>query len=282
MPQLETLVIIFSYPIFDDEVERQIAHTSITTLVALPNLRRFTFRGFITYSEALVHQIITPHLEKLQIDFFFNQLTFSVPRLLEFMNTMKNLRFDSAVFRFYNGRVDVEVYPRGETETGDLSIAVDCWHLDWQVSSVAQISNALSPVFSAVEHLTLEHEAHNWSIKEHDEVDRIEWRRLLGSFKNVKTLRIAHALVEGLSLCLQSEDGELPSELLPELQELSYFGGSNIGDTFNSFIDLRQNAGHPITLVRLDSSPRRGRPNPCSSSILGNIFDHTVTGKQRT
>ena len=281
MPQLETLVIVFSSPVFNDDVERQIAHTSITAPVALPNLRRFTFRGFVTYSEALVYQIITPRLEKLQIDFFFNQLTFSVPRLLEFMNTTKNLRLDRAVFRFYNGRVDVEVYPRGETETGDLSIAVDCWHLDWQVSSVAQISNSLSLVFSAVEHLTLEHEAHSWSIKEHDEVDRIEWRRLLGSFRNVKTLRIAHALVEGLSLCLQPEDGELPSELLPELQELSYPGGSDIGDTFNSFVDLRQNAGHPITLVRLGSGPRQG-PNPCSSSILGNIFDHTVTCKQRT
>ena len=251
MPQLEMLVIVFSFPLLDDEMERQIAHTSTITPVPLLNLRRLTFRGFITYSEALAHRIITPHLEKLKINFFFNQLTFSLPRLLEFMNTTKNLWFDSAIFRFYNRRVDVEVYPRGETETGILFIAVDCWHLDWQVSSVSQISNSLSPVFSTVEHLTLEHEVHSWSIEEHNQVNRIEWRKLIRPFRNVKTLRIAHALVEDLTLCLQPEDGELPLELLPELEELSYSGGSINGDSLNSFTDIRQNAGRPVTLVRL-------------------------------
>jgi hypothetical protein len=55
------------------------------------------------------------------------------------------------------------------------------WHLDWQVSSVAQFSNALSQVFSAVEHLTLKHEVHIQSseLEEHNDVDR--------SFSNVKT-----------------------------------------------------------------------------------------------
>ena len=280
MPQLEMLAIVFFFLVPNRDVERQLSYMPTATPVTLPHLRIFRFQGVGTYLEAFVHQIAAPRLEKLQL-LFFNQLTFSVPHLLQFVNATENLRFKSAKFNFSDEEVHVEMYPHEEAETSALSMAVNCWHLDWQISSAAQISHLLSPVFSAVEHLTLEHEAHNWSIKEHDEVDRIEWRRLLGSFRNVKTLRIAHALVEGLSLCLQPEDGELPSELLPELQELSYPGGSDIGDTFNSFVDLRQNAGHPITLVRLGSGPRQG-PNPCSSSILGNIFDHTVTCKQRT
>ena len=250
MPKLETLVIIFSLPVFNRDVEMQLTHTPIMAPVALPNLHRFTFRGFITYSEGLVHQIITPHLEKLQIDFFFNQLTFSVPRLLEFMNTIENPRFDSAVFKFSNGRVDVEAYPRGQTEMLALSIVVDCWHLDWQVSSVAQISDSLSPMFSTVEHLALEHEVHNWSSEEHNEVDHTEWRRLLNSFRHVKTLRIDIGLVGGLSRCLEVDDGEPRFELLPELQELTYSGGGSTGDSLALFIDARQNTGRPITLVR--------------------------------
>jgi hypothetical protein len=94
----------------------------------------------------------------------------------------------------------VEVYPREEAEVYSLSISVFCWHLDWQVSSVAQIFNLLSPLFSAVEHVTLQHEVHTRSSKEHNEADCTEWRQLLGSFRNVKTLRIAEGLVEGLSV----------------------------------------------------------------------------------
>jgi hypothetical protein len=66
----------------------------------------------------------------------------------------------------------------------------------------------------------------------------------------VKTLWINNGLVEDLSHCLQLEGGELPLELLPELQELTYSGSADTGDGFTSFIDARQNAGRPVTLVR--------------------------------
>ena len=65
----------------------------------------------------------------------------------------------------------------------------------------------------------------------------------------MKTLRIDNGLVEQLSRCLELEDGELPLELLPELQELTYSGSGNTGDAFTSFINARQNAGRPVTLV---------------------------------
>jgi hypothetical protein len=106
-----------------------------------------------------------------------------------------------------------------------------------------------------VEHLALEHRAHSRSSEEHNEADRTEWRKLLGSFRNVKALRVAEGLVKELSRCLQSVGEELPLELLPELQELMYFGSGNTSDGFASFIDARRDAGHPITLVRLSPSP---------------------------
>jgi hypothetical protein len=61
-------------------------------------------------------------------------------------------------------------------------------------------------------------------------------------------LRVKDGLVEELSRCLRLEDGELPLELLPELQRLTYFGTRDSGDAFTSFIDSRQNAGRPVTL----------------------------------
>ena len=48
--------------------------------------------------------------------------------------------------------------------------------------------------------------------------------------------------------------GEFALELLPELQELILFRSRDTNDTFTSFIDSRQNAGRPVTLVRYNPS----------------------------
>ncbi|KAF8493693.1 hypothetical protein F5888DRAFT_1806016 [Russula emetica] len=248
MPQLESLDIVFTFPVPNRDVERQLTHMPITTHITLPNLRLFWFRGVSAYLKAVVCRITTPRLESLQIG-LFKQLTFSVPHLPQFMIATENLRFDNAVIKFKDKQVNVLAFFR-EADTYAFGVAVDCWHLDWQVFSMAQISNALSQVFSAAEHLTLEHEVHSQSSEEPNDVDRIDWRNLLRSFGNVKTLHVEDGLVEGLSRCLRLEAGELPLELLPELQELTYFGSGDTDDAFTSFIDARQNAGRPVTLVR--------------------------------
>jgi hypothetical protein len=120
---------------------------------------------------------------------------------------------------------------------------------------MAQIFNVVGPVFSAVEHLTFEHWEHSRSSEEHNEVDRTEWCKLLSSFRNVKTLRIATGLVEELSRCLQPDEGELPLELLLELQELTYSGSGDTGNAFTSFVKGRQDVGRSIALLRRSPSP---------------------------
>jgi hypothetical protein len=124
---------------------------------------------------------------------------------------------------------------------------------------VAQIFNSLSQIFSKVEDLTLQHEVHIRSSEEHNEVDLTEWHKLLRSFSNVKTLRVDDDLVEELFCSLRLDDKEHPLELLPELQELRYSGSGGTGDAFTSFIEARQNAGRPVTVVR---------PSPGSVTLL--------------
>ena len=247
MPQLETLIIVFFCPIPNRDVERQLMNKPTTTHVTLPNLRQFTFVSVSAYMEAVFRRITAPRLEKLSIA-FFKQLTFSVPRLGQFMDTM-NLRFDSAEFAFNEDRVYVKVYFR-EAEIYDLTMVVHCLHLDWQVSSVVQIFNSLNPISSTVEHLTLEHRVHSRSSEEHNEVDRTEWRELLKPFSKVKTVHVDDGLVKVLSRSLRLNDGELPLEMFPELQELTYSEGSDTRDAFKSFIEARQDAGRPVTLTR--------------------------------
>ena len=247
LPQLETLVIHFIHSTPSRDLERQLTHTPIIAPITLPNFYYFRFHGASTYLDALVHRIATPRPERLEFE-FFNQLTFSVPRLQQFINTTENIRFDSATFTFSDGRVYTVIFLHGKAEIFTIGIVVFCWHLDWQIPSVAQVSNSLSQMFSAVDRLTLVHEVHNQSSEEHNEVDRTEWRKLLRPFRNVKTFRIGRGLVKDLSRCLHSEDGELPLEVLPELQMLSYYGDAS--DAFTSFVDARQTAGRPVTLIR--------------------------------
>ena len=269
MPQLETLAINSIFPDRSRHMGGQFTHTAITTPVTLPNLRHFSFKGVTAYLEALLYRISAPHLEMLGIT-FFNQLTFSVPRLLQFVGITENLSFKAVEFEFSDEDFDVVVYPHEEAEMYALSFIVNCCHLDWQVSSAAQICNSLSPVFSAVEHLTLEHREHKRSSEEHNEVDRSEWHKLLSSFRNVNTLRIATGLVEEVSRCLELDDGELPLEPLPELQELTYFGSGDTGDAFTSFVKARQDVGRSITVLRRTPSPDPSSlfPSPGPSSII--------------
>ena len=250
-PQLEMLMIFFYFPVPNRDVERQLMRRPITTHVTLPNLRSFALQSVSAYSEAVLSRITAPHLEDFRIN-YFKQLTFSVPQLKQFVGRTENLRFNRVGFYFSNMGVYVHIEPPQDETNAPVdtsSINVDCQHLDWQVSSVAQIFNALSQIFSAVEHLTLAHRVHTPPIQEPNEVDRTQWRELLRSFSNVKTLHIEDGLVSELSRCLPLEDGEHPLELLPELQKLTYSRAGNPKNGFTSFIDARQNAGRPVTLM---------------------------------
>ncbi len=251
LPQLETLEIDFHFPVPNRDIEGQLLHRPIITHVTLPNLRRLTLGGVTAYSEALLPRMTTPLLERLQIWLFF-QLSYSVPRLLQFIGATESLRFGSAIFRFYTNFVRVDVYPHQGATMHTFSLDILRKDFDWQVASAAQIFSALRTVFSAVEHLTLEFRRNSIVSEMNREADRTQWQELLRSFSNVKTLRVDIGLVGQLSRALQVDDGlgEAPMELLPELKELEYSDRRATKKAFKAFIDARRNAGHPVFLVR--------------------------------
>ena len=249
MTQLEVLMIVFFFTVPNYDVENQLMRTPIMTQFTLPNLRSFTFQAPHAYSEAVFSRITAPRLEHLQIG-YFKQLTFSVPEFLQFMARTGNFRFNYGSFDFHSDRVYVQVNPPDiNMPLAAFSVLVRCWHHNWQVSYMGQFFNALSQILSAVDHLTLMHQVRR-SSEEHNDVDRTEWRNLLRLFSNVKTLRIDNGLVGEFSRYLRVEDsdGEHSLELLPELQELTCPGSSD--DIFTSFIDARQKAGRPVTLIK--------------------------------
>ena len=120
MPQLDTLIIYFIPADSTHTIEGQLTDIPAIAPIALPNLRWFWYQGVGAYLEAVVRSITSSRLERLQVS-FFEQLTFSVPHLLQFMNTAtetRNLSFSNAKLDFSIGQVGVATYPH---EGADLS-----------------------------------------------------------------------------------------------------------------------------------------------------------------
>ncbi len=141
------------------------------------------------------------------------------------------------------------VYPHKGASRFTLEMDLGGKHLDWQVACTAQVFHMLRERISVLEHLTFEYRRHSISSEWNNEANRTQWRELLGSFDNLKTLCVDMALVGQLSHSLQPSNGESPTELLPELQELSYSGRS-FPDAFIPFVDARLNAGCPVAVIR--------------------------------
>ena len=247
LSQLETLLIEFPPPVLNHDFERELLHMPIITQVTLPSLHWFSFWGISAYLEALLPYMTTPLLQTFIIH-FFNQPSFSVSRLLQFLTTTKNLRFSSTKFLFHDEEVAAFVYSHVGDRVSKFNVEVICEHLDSQVSSMAQIFNVLSPLFSTVMDLTLDYKVQNSLSEWRNEADRTKWRQLLRSFRNVKTLRVHHGLVGELSRSLRS-DGEPPLEILPELKGLICPAGSLDDGAFTTFIHERGVAGHYVNLI---------------------------------
>ena len=246
MPRLETLGISFNFYDPRRDVKRQLLHKQIMTPVTLSNLHWLYYGGPSAYSEALLPWVTTPLLERFQTH-FYNQMIYSIPCLRQFMSTTRNVVLKIATVTFYENCLMLMAYPHEEARPYTWSFEFGGKHLDWQVVSAAQIFHQLKTVFSAVEHLSLRYGRHNISSEWNRRADRTYWRKLLGSFGTAKTVRVEYGLVEHISLALEPEEGESSTELLPELQKLSYSvrGASR---AFALFIDARKKAGRPLTV----------------------------------
>ena len=247
MPQLEALWIGFA---FARDVEKQLSHTPIMTRVTLPNLRWLGFRGISAYLETLLPWLTTPLLEKLRI-YFFNQMVYSIPNLQQFMSTARNFQVKTATLFFDKDYLGVNAYPHMGARLHNLDMELWSRRLDWQIVSAAQVLHALCTVFSMVEDLTLNYSRHNMSSEWNNEADRIHWRKILGSFGKVKNLTVEGELVGQLSRALQAGEGESPTEPLPELQKLTCSTRGALHNAFTQFINARQKAGRPVTVVHL-------------------------------
>ena len=177
-------------------------------------------------------------------------MVYSIPQLSQFISAARNFQVKTATLYFNEDYVRVMTFPRIGDELRNLDMELGGRHLDWQVVSAAQVFQALSLVFSAVEHLTINYYRHNVSSEWNNEANRTQWRELLGSFKKVKSFSMDGELIGQLSGALQVAEEESPIDLLPELQKLSYSAIGPSRNAFTQFTDSRKKAGRPLTVNR--------------------------------
>jgi hypothetical protein len=248
MSRLEILAVAFHSDDHNHDAEGQLSENQPTTHVTLPCLRFFAFLGESAYLEGLLAQISTPALEQLRIE---SSTPSTLPQLSQFMGATDNLRFNTVRLKFLRDVYQIVLADdsHGEEWPDPFRMRIRCRHLDLQVASAVQIFRELWPLLFVVMTLTLDYEVLSPWFDWREEVDRALWRELLKPFSNVKTLLVEDGLLQGGELLrsLQSDSGEPP---LPELKELVSRGGVGYpDDDAISFLNARQIAGYPVTLV---------------------------------
>ena len=258
LPYLEELSIGFAIPIPLPSSERELLPPPIP-FVTLPTLRRLTFRGVDVYLDNLVAQIDTPLLERLNLTLFFD-LTFTLVNLTEFIHRTEG--FECLAAQVIFNKDGASIYE--ESGAGKLSLHVSCEPLDWLIDSATQVCSALGDALLAVEELTLDLDVDGMPSDWGETLDSTMWLELLLPFTGVKKLHVGSSLVGEVSQALDSDVGELVSELLPDLQELEVrLEINDAKKVFSAFIQTRESMGRPVRLLAtpIPHLTPRTRPN---------------------
>ncbi|KAI0260578.1 hypothetical protein BC834DRAFT_536227 [Gloeopeniophorella convolvens] len=201
--------------------------------IALPALRRMSFRGAAAYAEDLFARLAPPQLARCAVR-LRNQLALDVPQLACFVtqHTALGPLVDSAALCLLPDRVTLQLSASDEAHTlqqpGDedetetvprgLRVSVTCRPLDWQVSVAAQLCTQLAARVPHANFLLAS------SQSPREDVEQQGWEELLRAFTGAETFALNDEALGALSEVLQSAQALNParSGVLPALRKLEY------------------------------------------------------------
>ncbi|KAI0295430.1 hypothetical protein B0F90DRAFT_1820495 [Multifurca ochricompacta] len=219
----------------------------------LSTLTQFIFRGTSEYLEDVVAGIDAPALGYFHVK-LFNQLIFDVPQLYQFISRTENLRVPSRarLDSFENGVSITLVQPVGTDTPGHLSLWIPCKPFDWQVSSLAEICNQCSTLFSRVEQLKIIR--HFPLPGRQEEIGATEWLELFRPFTTVSNLYVSDYLGPLVAHALEDAADGPVMEVLPALRLLR-FRDSRESAPVEKFVTARQLPDQPTLDVRYGYLP---------------------------
>jgi len=207
------------------------------------------FKGDSQYLEAIVSQIDTPLLDRLEIT-FFNQPTFDTPLLRHLIShTGAFMAFHRANVDFRLSTVKVTLFQRkGTLDSETLKLGISCRPSDRQLSAAVQLCNSSIPPLPTLEQLTINGDG-VWLWQ--DDIGAPQWLDLLQPFTHVKDLVLSKRLVRPVAPALQGLAVERLTETLPVLQNLILEGpqpSGTVKEAIEKFIAARQLSGYPVTM----------------------------------
>ncbi|KAH9003582.1 CHAT domain-containing protein [Lactarius hatsudake] len=245
----------------------------------LDYLNYIEFHGASEYLESLLSTISAPFLKYIHMA-FFNQLIFhtpQLPQLCQFILRTKTQRSPiHATIHCSEAEISVILSKPGIPH--HLALRILCKDLDWQISSMAELCEGLSPTLSHVEQLNIS-AAPTLFPRGQDETDltQLEFSDLFRQFIDVKRLCITGGSVRHVAGALGPIAGQLPVTFLPVLREIYVGNHAELASTQSAlapFIAARKDSAHPIVVRSLEPDPDQ---NPQPSSDRGRTTS-TSTG----
>jgi hypothetical protein len=223
------------------------------TRFVLPVLRYFRFKGVSEYLDDLVALIDAPRLDDLYM-IFFNQIVFDTPRLIQFICRMPTSKaLEKARVAFDGGAATVNLSSLTSSH-GELQVSISCRELDWQVSSLEQVSTSSLPPLSALEDLYI-YEGTSSRAHWQDNIENALWLELFHPFRTVKNLYLSEEFALRIGPALQELVGGSATEVLPTLENIFLEGlqpSGPIQEGIGKFVATRQATGLPIVVSRWD------------------------------
>ena len=223
------------------------------TCTVLPVLTIFRFQGVSEYLEELVTDIDAPQLNKLETQ-FFNDIVFDTPQLIQLISRAPvSSALENAHITLDHDTAHVTFQSR--ISGYKLKVSILCEGLDWQLSSVEQVSTSCLPFLSTLKDLYIHEHARSqpdWK----DNIENRVWLDLLHPFAAVENLYISEKIALRIEAALQELVEGRTTEVLPTLENIFLEGLSSgrVLEGIGQFVAARQVSGHPVTISRWENS----------------------------
>ncbi|KAH9968118.1 hypothetical protein BC827DRAFT_1263848 [Russula dissimulans] len=256
MTRLEFLQLAFRSP--PSHSDRTSGHPPLLTRTVFPALISLRFKGVSEYLEDLVARIDVPQLHNFKI-VFFNQLTFDMSRIFQFVCRCKKFsKLDQADIVLSKRFVNLKLSPQVESLDGTMfSLKILCTKSDWQLSSLAQACSSVLPSLSTLDQLFIYEDSGHQPLWQ-DDVEDTQWLELLRPFIAVKKLYLSKRFGSCLARAVQMLTGDRVTEVLPALQFL-YLETSiaPVLKALEPFITARRLSGHAVDMDSWSVSSRK-------------------------
>ena len=252
MTRLKTFRIHFLFPSYRPVLLNQ----SPERRSALHCLNHIDFHGTSEYLECLLATIDAPLLKSIHIT-FFNQLVFHIPQLSQFIRRTETQQSPNQATIYYFG-ADISVTLSQTGMPHHLALRILCEQLDWQISSMAEIFETLSPTLSHVEQLNVGAPSIFQSGQDEIDLTQLDFPDLFRQFVNVKRLCLTGGSVSHVTVALGQITGQQAVTVLPELREI-YVGNltelTSVQSGLAPFIAAREHSAHPVFICSLRAEP---------------------------